>query len=143
MYFMLVQLLSCALDRRYHIVGGRRAVRSVTRACITCRRTSAKPQNQVMGQLPAERVSPDLVFSKVGLDYAGPFHIKLGNTRKPTIVKAYACLFVSLSVKAIHIEVVSDLTTATFIASVRRFVARHGKRTLIWSDNGTLELLVG
>ena len=55
-------LLSCALDRRYHIVGGRKAVRSVTRACVTCRRTSIKPQNQVIGQLPAERVSPDLVL---------------------------------------------------------------------------------
>ena len=90
-----------------------------------------------MGQLPAERLSPDLAFSKVGLDDAGPLHIKLGNTRKPTIVKAYACLFVSLSVKAIHIEVVSDLTTAAFIAAPRRFVARRGKPTLIWSDNGT------
>ena len=39
--------------------------------------------------------------------------------------------------KAIHIEVVSDLTTAAFIASLRRFVARRGKPTLLWSDNGT------
>ena len=69
-------LLSCALDRRYHITGGRKAVRSMTRACVTCRRMSTKPQNQVIGQLPGERVSPDLVFSKVGLDYAGPFYIK-------------------------------------------------------------------
>ena len=130
-------LLSCALDRRYHIIGGRKAVRSVTRACVTCRRTSTKPQNQVTGQLPAERVSPDSVFSKAGLDYAGPFYIKQGNVRKPTIVKAYACLFVSLSVKAIHIELVSDLTTAAFIACLRRFVARRGKPTLLWSDNGT------
>ena len=130
-------LLSCALDRRYHIIGGRKAVRSVTRARVTCRRTSTKPQNQVTGQLPAERVSPDLVFSKAGLDYAGPFYIKQGNVRKPTIVKAYACLFVSLSVKAIHVELVSDLTTAAFIACLRRFVARRGKPTLLWSDNGT------
>ena len=39
--------------------------------------------------------------------------------------------------KAIHIEVVSDLTTAAFIASLRRFVARRGKPTVLWSDNGT------
>ena len=96
-----------------------------------------KQQNQLIGQLPTERVSPDLVFTKAGLDYAGPFNIKLGKVRRPTIVKAYACLFVSLSVKAIHIEVVSDLSTAAFIASLRRFIARRGKPTLLWSNNGT------
>ena len=90
-----------------------------------------------MGQLPVERVTPDQIFSKVGMDYAGPFCIKMGPTRRPTIVKAYACLFVSLSVKAVHIEVVSDLTTAAFLACLRRFVARRGKPTLLWSDHGT------
>ena len=96
-----------------------------------------KPQDQLMGQLPLERVSPDSVFSNVGVDYAGPFYIKLGHTRRPTIVKAYACLFVSLSVKAVHIEVASDLTMAAFLACLRRFVAQRGKSNLIWSDNGT------
>ena len=130
-------LLSCALNRRYHIIGGRSAVRSIARACIICRRTTVRPQCQLMGQLPSERVSSDLIFSKVGVDYAGPFLIKLGPTRRPTIVKAYACLFVSLSVKAVHIEVVSDLTTAAFLGCLRRFVARRGKPILIWSDHGT------
>ena len=58
------------------------------------------------GTIAIERVSSDLIFSKVGVDYAGPFLIKLGPTRRPTIVKVYTCLFVSLSVKAVHIEVI-------------------------------------
>lgn len=40
-------------------------------------------------------------------------------------------------VKAVHLEAVSDLTSEAFIATLRRFVARHGSPTLIWSDNGT------
>ena len=44
---------------------------------------------------------------------------------------------VSLSVKAVHLELVSDLTTDTFISALRRFIARRGKPTLIWSDHGT------
>ena len=46
-------------------------------------------------------------------------------------------MFVSLTVKAVHLEVVSDLTTEAFIACLRRFIARRGKPSLIWSDNST------
>ena len=130
-------LLSCSLHRRYHITGGRKAIRSVTRACVTCRRVAAKPQTQMMGQVPTERVTPDLVFSRVGVDYAGPLQLKLGSTRKPVIVKAYVCVFVSLSVRAVHLELVSDLSTDAFIACLRRFISRRGKPTLLWSDHGT------
>ncbi len=60
-----------------------------------------------------------------------------GHVRKPTIVKAYIGIFVSLSVKAVHLELVTDLTSDAFIACLRRFIARRGLPTLIWSDNGT------
>ena len=91
----------------------------------------------MMGQLPKERVTPDLVFENVGVDYAGPVYVKYGHICKPTIVKAYIlCIFVSLSVKAVHLELVSDLTSDTFIAALI-FIARRGKPSLIWSDNGT------
>ena len=43
----------------------------------------------------------------------------------------------SLSVKAVHLELVSGLTTEAFIAALRRFTARRGKPSLIWSDHGT------
>ena len=49
----------------------------------------------MMGRLPIERVTPDLVFDNVGVDYAGPVHVKYGYTHKPTVVKAYICVFVS------------------------------------------------
>ena len=62
--------------------------------------------------------------------------LKLGSTRRPVLVKSYVCAFVSLSVKAVHLELVLDLTTEAFIACLRRFVARRGKPSLIWSDNG-------
>ena len=46
-------------------------------------------------------------------------------------------MFVSLTVKAVHLEVVSNLTSEALVATLRRFVARRGCPTLIWSDNGT------
>ena len=130
-------LVMASLSRRYHIIGNRKAVRSIVRKCIVCRRIAARPQNQLLGQLPPERVTPGSVFENVGVDYAGPFQIKYGSVRKPTIVKAYVCVFVSLSVKAVHLESVTDLTTDAFVATLRRFTSRRGKPSLIWSDHGT------
>ena len=70
----------------------------------------------MLGQLPIERLTPGPVFNKVGVDYAGPLLIKYGHVRKPTIVKSYICVSVSLTVKAVHLELVSDLTADAFIA---------------------------
>ena len=130
-------LIAASLGRHYHIVGGRKVIRSITRSCVICRRKSLRPQPPVMGQLPTERVTPDSVFSRVGVDYAGPVYIKHGYVRKPTVIKAYVSVFVSLSVKAVHIELVSDLTSEAFIACLRRFVSRRGRPSLIWSDHGS------
>lgn len=130
-------LLTASLCRRYYITGCRKTVRSITRGCITCRLTSARPQPQMLGQLPIERVTPGPVFDLVGVDYAGPVYIKYGHVRKPTVIKAYVCIFVSLSIKAVHLELVSDLTSEAFIATLRRFTSRRGKPSVIWSDNGT------
>ena len=90
-----------------------------------------------MGQLPPERVTPDMVFEHVGLDFAGPLYLKQGSVCKPTILKSYVCVFVLMAVKAVHLELVSDLLTESFITCLRRFVARRGKPSSIWSDHGT------
>ena len=90
-----------------------------------------------MGELPSARVTPDIVFSNVGVDYAGPVLIKLGAMRRPTVTKAYIAVFVSLSFKAVHLKLVSNLSTEAFLTCLRRFVSRHSKPTTIWSDHGT------
>ena len=42
-----------------------------------------------------------------------------------------------MSVKAAHLELVSDLTSAAFIAYLRRIIARRGKPSCLWSDHGS------
>lgn len=90
-----------------------------------------------MGDLPSYRVQPAPVFTNTGVDYAGPFWIKASASRKPLITKAYVCLFVCLMTRAIHLELVSDLTTEAFLASLRRFISRRGCPRTIHSDNAT------
>lgn len=130
-----------SMGLRFRIIGLRRVVRSIIRACIICKRHTSKTSCQIQGQLPPERVNPGSVFERVGVDYAGPVNIMYGHIRKPVVVKAYICVFVSLAVKAVHLEVVSDLTTEAFIATLRRFTSRRGLPSLIWSDNVTTLLV--
>ena len=124
-------LFMSSLCHRYHILRVRQTVRAITHECTVCRHWSVRPKPQALGQLPIERLTPCFVFDKTGIDYAGPIYIKYGHVRKPIIVKTYVCVFVSLSVKAIHLELVSDLTSEAFIACLRRFVSRRGCPSLL------------
>lgn len=90
-----------------------------------------------MGDLPRVRFSMDSPFHITGTDYAGPFFIKNHNGRNPKISKCYICLFVCFSTKAIHLELVSELSSAGFIQALRRFVSRRGQPSKIYSDNGS------
>jgi hypothetical protein len=92
---------------------------------------------QLMGELPSPRVQTSRPFLTTGVDYAGPISLKLGAPRSRIVTKGYIAVFVCFATKAIHIELVTFLTTEAFIAAVRRFIARQGKPRTIYSDNGT------
>ena len=97
---------------------------------------SLRPTQQLHGQWPIDRLNPGTGFGRVSVDYASPILIKSGPVRKPMVTKGYVALFVCLSVKAMHLDAVTELMTAAFIATLRRFIARRGTPTTIWSDNG-------
>lgn len=67
----------------------------------------------------------------------GPFYITMSRHRGVKSQKAYLCLFICMSTKALHLELVSDLTTAAFMAALKRFIARRGPVLYLYSDNGT------
>lgn len=90
-----------------------------------------------MADLPETRLTPSRPFLISGCDYAGPFLIKDRKTRNFKLSKCYICLFICFVTKAIHLELVSDLTTEAFLAALRRFFSRRGLSKSIYSDNGT------
>ncbi|XP_074033764.1 uncharacterized protein [Leptinotarsa decemlineata] len=90
-----------------------------------------------MANLPPSRMTPSRPFSISGVDYAGPFQLRDRKGRNFKTFKAYIALFVCFSTKALHLEVVSDLTSECFLACLRRFMSRRGKCSEIYSDNGT------
>ncbi|XP_063979917.1 uncharacterized protein LOC135163941 [Diachasmimorpha longicaudata] len=107
-----------AVRRRFWPLDGRNVTRHLVRSCVKCIRHNPPPVDYVMGSLPRARATESRPFS----------HVEL---------KVGLSVFVCLAIKAVHLEVVSDLSTETFIAALRRFILRRGICTDIYSDNGT------
>ena len=130
-------LLLCSAGTKLHILGARRLSRRICSQCVVCRRAHPTTQSQLMGELPTNRVTTNSTFTHTGMDFAGPFTLKMGHVRRPVKVEAFICVFVCLTFKAVHLEVVSDLTTAAFQAALQRFVSRRNCPEHIYSDNGS------
>lgn len=127
------QLMTAAVRNRFWPLRVRNLARQVVHSCIKCFRCKPAVLEQLMGELPPERVTPTFAFLRTGVDYCGPFLYRPVNRGAPT--KCYIAIFVCLVTKAVHVECVVDLTSKSFIAALRRFVARRGKPELIECDN--------
>jgi len=131
------QLMHSTIHQHYWITKGRMVCGKIVHSCVKCFRMQAASASQLMGNLPSLGVKPARPFLSCGVDYAGPFLICQDGRRSKTKVKGYAALFICLATKAIHIELVSDLTTKAFLAALCRFMARWGRSYNIYSDNAT------
>lgn len=132
-----LKLILAMLSRRFWIISGRDAVRRFIFSCVPCIRLKATRPAPLMGDLPSHRVEPHRPFLHVGMDYGGPFILKESRRCNSRTTKAYLALFVCMSVKAVHLEVVSDLSTDAFLAALDRFIARRGVPSDLYSDCGT------
>lgn len=125
------------IRRKFWILDGRNQVRRIVRTCVRFFRFNAETVQYKMSNLPKMRVCNATPFYHMGIDFCGPFHVKEKKHRNRNKIKTYVCVFVCMAVKAVHLEVVSDLTTDGFLAALRRFAARRGIPAHIYSDNGT------
>ncbi|XP_073953501.1 uncharacterized protein [Choristoneura fumiferana] len=126
-----------SINQKFWIINGLSEVKKTTFKCLTCFRLKAKVAEQLMGSLPHDRVNACRVFQKVGVDFAGPISVKQSRVRRAVVSKAYICVFVCFATKAVHLELTSDLTTPAFLAALKRFSARRGLPSDIYSDNAS------
>lgn len=125
------------LRSQYWPIRAKNLVKMVVADCGVCTRFKGKTAQQIMGDLPASRVQPARPFIKTGVDFAGPTFIRSSLLRKAPIIKAYIAVFICMATKAIHLELVGDLSTNSFLAALRRFVGRRGMVAELYSDNAT------
>ena len=122
------------IRRRFWIVRGRSLVRGVIYKCVICRRIEGMHfPMPPPPPLPKCRVTEQPPFTFTGVDYAGPLFIRSEASDQPG--KAWICLYTCLVTRAIHLDVVLDMSTETFIRCLKRFAARRGLPQRFVSDN--------
>ncbi|XP_018375251.1 PREDICTED: uncharacterized protein LOC108769020 [Trachymyrmex cornetzi] len=131
------QVTLSIIRKDYWLIGGRTPVRSWILKCVPCARFRQKRAQQLMGQLPLERITPSRPFAHTGVDYAGPFTTKTWKGKNARTYKSYIALFVCFATSAVHLELVTDYSAEAFIAAYKRFVSRRGICTTLTSDCGT------
>lgn len=125
--------MSAVRSAGFWIVGLSSLVSSIIHQCVLCRRLRRPTEVQKMADLPADRVEVAPPFTNVGCDVFGPFPVKEGRKH----LKRYGLLFTCMSSRAVHIEVLDDLSTDCFIQSWRCFLSLRGNVKLLRCDNGT------
>ncbi|XP_063911125.1 uncharacterized protein LOC135128161 [Zophobas morio] len=131
------QATLAAVRRQFWPVCGKTTIKKIIHNCVKCRRVKPITYEQLMGNLPFDRVNPSRPFSNCGVDYAGPIMIKEGRGRGKRSIKCYVVVFVCLVTKAIHLDLVLDYTSQSFLNCLKRMISRRGKILHMYSDNGT------
>ncbi|XP_026831391.1 uncharacterized protein LOC113563660 [Ooceraea biroi] len=132
-----LQATIAVVRSRFWPLSVRSITRKVIREYIICFKHKPVIPQAIMGNLPENRVTVSRPFSHTGVDYAGPMFLKESKRRNAKLIKSYVALFVCFATKAVHIEVVSDLTSQAFLGAFKRFISRRGKPNCMYSDNGT------
>ncbi|XP_060858122.1 uncharacterized protein LOC132935520 [Metopolophium dirhodum] len=130
------QLMLSEVRRLYWPLLGRVTARSVVWHCVKCTKARPRFNHPIMAPLPRDRVQCTRPFTVTGVDFAGPIYIRSG-LRRVAAKKAWIAIFVCFSTKAIHLELADDLSSKSFMATFRCFMARRGKCAKVFSDNGT------
>lgn len=130
------QALLATIQLQFWPLRGRTIAKSVVHKCITCFRNKPVFKNQFMAALPRSRVTIDRPFNRTGVDFCGPVYVKSG-IRRVVSVKSYIAVFVCFVTRAVHLELVSNLSSDAFLAAIKRFIARRGHSSHIHSDNGS------
>ncbi|GBM03662.1 hypothetical protein AVEN_134896-1 [Araneus ventricosus] len=117
------------LREQFWIIKGRQFVKNVLNDCIICRRYKVKTGTQVVAPLPPDRIQEHSPFDVSGVDFAGPFYVNDSNT------KCYLIIFTCAVIRAVHLELVPNMSTDSFLLAFRRFISRRGLCSVLYSDN--------
>ena len=91
-----------------------------------------------MASLPKVRLQDTPPFTVTGIDFTGALYVRQDSTE----TKAHICLFTCATTRAVHLEVVTDLSVETFLLAFRRFSSCKSLPEVIMSDNASTYLSV-
>jgi len=108
----------------------KKSVSSVIRSCRRCRRFIAAFAAEITAPLPDCRMNFTRAFDTTGMDLGGPLLLKDG-------LKVWFVVFTCMSVRAVHLELASSMSSESLMCAFQRFVSRRGMPRRCISDHGT------
>ena len=131
-----VQETLAQLRSRFWVVKGRQAVKRVLSKCSICKKLEGMSYATPNAPpLPEFRLCDDFAFSNIGVDYAGPLYVKDIYTKSESMNKAFIVIYTCASSRAVHLDLVPDASSSSFIRSFQRFIGRRGAPSRVLSDN--------
>ena len=124
----------CQMRRRFWVVKGRQSVRRVVLGCVPCQIRAKAPMEQKMAALPDFRLEICAPFENCGVDCCGPFQVRITGRAK---WKVWVVLFTCLTMRAVHLEYVRDMSTSSFINALKRCKSRRPGLRRLYSDCGS------
>lgn len=125
--------LSKIRSKGYWVVSAKSVVYKHVDRCIICKRIRGRPLIPQMATLPFDRLAETPPFTHCGLDCFGPFVVKDGRKEK----KTYGLIITCMASRAVHMELLEDMTSDSFINALRNLIAIRGPVKTIRCDQGT------
>jgi len=123
------------MRKKAWVVRGRKLAQKIVDNCVTCRRLKARRCQQIMSDLPSERITPANPFEYTTMDLFGPYEVK-DEVRKKVKLKVWGIVFCCMASRAMHTDLVSDQSAEGFLLAYQRFTALRGHPRKLWSDPG-------
>ena len=124
------------MRKRAWVIQGPRVARKVVDSCLHCRKCRARLCTQEMSSLPPVCTSPAAPFEYTTLDLFGPYAVR-DSVRRRVKKKVWGVVFSCMASRAVHADLVEDLSTEGFLKTYQRFTALRGHPRRLWSDQGT------
>ena len=129
------QLTMAIVRERHWVPRLRRLVRRIVKKCPGWKRFQATALTvPPPGLLPRDRTEGSIPFQVVGVDYAGPIKFKATEKREG---KAYLILYACSLTRALYLDLARRLEASEFLVSLKGLIARRGRPSTIYSDNGS------
>ena len=126
-----------ALRQMYWIPTIQMYVKKLLRKCVVCTKLSGRAYRAPdPPPLPKGRITNPTPFSVCGVDFTGALYVRERETER----KICICLFTCATTRAVHLEVILDMTVESFMLAFRKFASRRSLPSRMISDNASTYL---
>lgn len=103
------QSMLSSVRLKYWPLNGQNITHDIVYSCVKFYKYKPVIIQITMGDLPKTRIQPERAFKNTGVNFTELIFIKTSLCQNASLNKAYACIFVCFTTKAVHVELVGEI----------------------------------